>query len=458
MRLGRRALGAAVLVIAAACTPPTPPEEPTLAETLGLPSDTPLLDVACAPVAGVCTSSIQAQVDAVPAGTTAIVRVAAGQYRESVRISAKSVHLVGAGAASTIIDGTGLTPVAGSTRFGVVVAQAPNSSVRRLTVRNFSAMDHDHFRSALRAESTAGVVFEDVTVADNSYAGIGLSEASGARLTRVTAAGNDAIGIAAYRANGLVLTDSLVAGNTDTLRYQDEQEQYRESAGFKTTESHNVLVTKSTFRDNGSTGVWTDVGTSDSVISFNTVVNNKWHGIETEISDHITVANNTVLHNADGTSTFADSRHGILVLDSSNIRVENNIVRHRRGITDLGWSQALRLAETEFRPVHPAIGQPPTDTVGVVIVGNTVEELAPTGSVLGFYDALGEHGAIDMLAQADGNTYRRATGALLGTDSTGVGTVAWIGFSQDNAVALAQWRAWRCASVCREQASTLGGL
>jgi hypothetical protein len=284
MRLGRRALGAAVLVIAAACTPPTPPEEPTLAETLGLPSDTPLLDVACAPVAGVCTSSIQAQVDAVPAGTTAIVRVAAGQYRESVRISAKSVHLVGAGAASTIIDGTGLTPVAGSTRFGVVVAQAPNSSVRRLTVRNFSAMDHDHFRSALRAESTAGVVFEDVTVADNSYAGIGLSEASGARLTRVTAAGNDAIGIAAYRANGLVLTDSLVAGNTDTLRYQDEQEQYRESAGFKTTESHNVLVTKSTFRDNGSTGVWTDVGTSDSVISFNTVVNNKWHGIETEIT------------------------------------------------------------------------------------------------------------------------------------------------------------------------------
>ena len=401
MRLGRRALGAAVLVIAAACTPPTPPEEPTLAETLGLPSDTPLLDVACAPGAGMCTSSIQAQVDAVPAGTTAIVRVAAGQYRESVRISAKSVHLVGAGAASTIIDGTGLTPVAGSTRFGVVVAQAPNSSVRRLTVRNFSAMDHDHFRSALRAESTAGVVFEDVTVADNSYAGIGLSEASGARLTRVTAAGNDAIGIAAYRANGLVLTDSLVAGNTDTLRYQDEQEQYRESAGFKTTESHNVLVTKSTFRDNGSTGVWTDVGTTDSVISFNTVVNNKW-------------------------------------LDSSNIRVENNIVRHRRGVTDLGWSQALRLAETEFRPVHPAIGQPPTDTVGVVIVGNTVEELAPTGSVLGFYDALG--------------------GALLGPDSTGVGTVAWIGFSQDNAVALAQWRAWRCASVCREQASTLGGL
>ena len=83
---------------------------------------------------------------------------------------------------------------------------------------------------------------EDVTVADNSYAGIGLSEASGARLTRVTAAGNDAIGIAAYRANGLVLTDSLVAGNTDTLRYQDEQEQYRESAGFKTTESHKDLL------------------------------------------------------------------------------------------------------------------------------------------------------------------------------------------------------------------------
>jgi hypothetical protein len=66
--------------------------------------------------------------------------------------------------------------------------------------------------------------------------------------------------------------------------------------------------------------------------------------------------------------------------DSSNIRVENNIVRHRRGVTNLGWSQALRLA-------GPSSGAscdrpPPTDTVGVVIVGNTVEELAPTGSVL----------------------------------------------------------------------------
>jgi hypothetical protein len=59
-----------------------------------------------------------------------------------------------------------------------------------------------------------------------------------------------------------------------------------------------------------------------------------------------------------------------------------------------------------------------------------------------------------MLAQADGNTYR-ATGALLSTDSTGVGR------SPDQVLA-GQRGAGPVvrggASVCAQQASTLGGL
>lgn len=425
------------------------------ATSLGLPAGTPIEPVACAPVANRCTGSIQAAVDRVPAGTTAIVRVGPGVYFESVLVAGKSVHLVGDGG-TVWIDGLGQGWPADGKRHGVVFDTAGGSSLRRIAVRRFTLADHDNFRAAVKVMKSPGVLISEVTSVDNSYEGIGLGESPDVVIERVIVRRNDAIGIGAWLSNNLVIRDSFIAENTDTGRYQAEAEQYRESAGIKTTESGNVTITRNTVQANGSTGIWTDVGTHDSVISYNQVDNNLWHGIETEISQRILVHHNTVLANADGQSPFPSPRHGILVLDSNDISVVANIVRHRKGDIELGWSQAVRLAETPSRPVHPRIGQPQTDTWGVVLDGNTIEELSSSGSLLGFYDPAGARGATQMLASSNLNYFRRVNGTFVATESAGVSRVSWIGVGGDIA-ALTQWRTWRCAgaAVCREAGSVL---
>ena len=79
-----------------------------------------------------------------------------------------------------------------------------------------------------------------------------------------------------------------------------------------------------------------------------------------------------------------------MVLDSTDIKIVANTIRHRKGNTELGWSQAVRIAETPWREVHPRMGQPPTDTTGTILEFNEIQQLSPSGSVLGVFDQRGE--------------------------------------------------------------------
>lgn len=411
----------------------------------GLPS----VEVGCNDPGEVCDDSVQAAIDGLGEGEW-VVRIGPGIYHQNLKVFRRRVHLV-AVPGTVWFDGEGVEPVPDSDTYGVVIDQSPGSSLDGIAVRNYSRLSADGFRSAIRIDTSDDTALRDVTVVDNSFAGLGVFVSDRVAVERATVRRNDVIGVNSWLCDDLSITDSVVADNTDTAEYQAPEEQYRESAGIKLTESRRATIVANRVEHNGSTGIWLDLDSSNSNIVGNEVIDNLWYGIEVEISDDVSVRANRVVANADRTSPFPNPRHGVVVLDSRNTALVDNFIDHRLGDMSADDSQALRIAETAERPTHPRLGEISLVTSGVRLTGNTIYERSPRGIAMAFFDAKHLHGMSEMVAASDGNTFGLASGASLASDAVRGSQFVTIRGSS----ALAQWRALGCATACRDSSSVV---
>ena len=188
--------------------------------------------------------TIQSALDAAQTGMT--VAVAAGIYTEDLTVK-EAVHLQGAGAATTVVHGTGtdavlapefssaagiivegLTLEGGST--GVDVSAAADFTLRDCVVRDNSTSGIALFSAPARIENcritgnsgngieirSSAATVQGCVIADNAGYGVEITT-SGATLRFTTIADNVGAGIRIYQSNA-TLRDSIVAAN-DLLNF-----------------------------------------------------------------------------------------------------------------------------------------------------------------------------------------------------------------------------------------------
>jgi hypothetical protein len=211
---------------------------------------------------GGCLSSIQAAVDASKPGT--IITVEAGTYAETV-VAANPTRLtiVGAGSATTVIDGGGT---------GVVFDLAGERStlvMSHVTLRNGNNVSTPFAAGGLRAASNARVFLAGVVVEDNHGSGIGfdnrgtltaaevelrdntVSGISGdfvkVTLSSVTASGNQGNGIV-LQGGKINITGSSFSGNAGIGAF------IRSGGTSSSVRAATAVITESEFVGNGTAG------------------------------------------------------------------------------------------------------------------------------------------------------------------------------------------------------------
>ncbi len=183
--------------------------------------------------------TIQSALDTAQSGMT--VEVAAGTYDEDLTVK-EAVHLVGAGAATTIVHGTGTGAVlapdfsrapgitiegftfeGGST--GVDVSSTPDFTLRNCVVRDNSDSGIALYSAPALIENcritgnsgngidirSSAATVQGCVVADNAGYGVEITT-SGATLRFTTIADNVGVGIRIYQSNAEV-SDSILAAN-----------------------------------------------------------------------------------------------------------------------------------------------------------------------------------------------------------------------------------------------------
>jgi hypothetical protein len=191
-----------------------------------------------------------------------------------------------------------------------------------------------------------GVVLKDLIVekyaSDAQEGAIYLDEARAWRLYHVTARWNHGAGLSfgpetqviggSFSHNGqLGMGDSGGAG----ARIRGVEIAFNNYAGYdpkweaggtKFWQTTGLIVQDSCVHDNAGPGLWTDTDNIETLYQGNKVFRNANEGIKHEVSYRAIIRNNIVAYN--GTSKFDDWLWGsqILIQDSSNVTVEDNLV------------------------------------------------------------------------------------------------------------------------------------
>lgn len=182
-----------------------------------------------------CLSSIQAAVNAASSGDT--IQIAAGTYNEHVLFST-NLTITGAGAGSTIVDGTNsgtVFTIPGATvtisnltiQHGSASASQPGGGIfnaANLTLTNVAIINSFGEGGGIFNESGASLTITGSTISGNSSVGTsagggfggGIASDGAASLTNVTIANNSASNGGGGIANGgtLTLVNSTISGNS----------------------------------------------------------------------------------------------------------------------------------------------------------------------------------------------------------------------------------------------------
>ncbi len=295
---GGRSASATVQVTAPATTPPPAP----------------------APVNGIPISpgqSIQAAVNANPAGTTFVIK--AGRHvRQSVEPKDGDTFV---GEAGAILDGQGLNIYA----FGHYGLGSRNVTVRGLVIENYATPVAE---GAIQGDNTFDWTVENNEVRNN--AGFGIRAGQGMRVLNNHAHHNGDAGIGGYKSHGALIEGNEVDHNAD-VGYQAPA--VATAAGMKFVRGQNLVIRNNYVHDNPKRGIWCDTDVVNVLIENNHVANNGGYGIWQEIGGKATIRNNVVEGNSFAAGTGAGwlDGLGIAVTLSTDVEIYGNTVRGNVG-------------------------------------------------------------------------------------------------------------------------------
>jgi len=267
----------ASLALLAACSasdvpPPTPPLPATARTIVIVPGE-----------------SIQAKVDANPAGTTFLLKTGT-HVRQSVAPKAGDVFR---GERGTVLDGQNATAFAfkgwNGTRWvdGVTLR---NISITRYTppAQNGAIWGGDDL-----TRSTTGWVLDSLDVSYNANLGVRIGNRM--RVTNSHLHHNATINIGGVGMGVLIEGNEIAFGN-----WRFASDPGFESGGTKFVKTDSLVVRNNYVHDNGGPGIWTDIDNVHVLVENNRVEANAREGIVHEIGYSAVIRNNSVTGNGTG--------------------------------------------------------------------------------------------------------------------------------------------------------------
>jgi len=248
--------------------------------------------------------SIQAVVDANPAGTTFYLR--AGVHSgQSIKPRDGDKFI---GESGAILDGRGNVEYAFKSTAGNVLIQ-------NLTIENYATPA----KWGAVAGGGTGWTVRDNEVHHNWGAGIDFG--SGYRVIGNNVHHNRQIGIKGHGSGVLVEGNEIAFNN-----YRDDYSYGWEAGGTKFLKTTNLVVRNNYVHDNHGSGLWADHNNIGTIYEGNTVINNYGPGIFHEISYDAVIRNNRIEGNA-----FKHSKAGIKISSSSNVEIYGNTLKNNNG-------------------------------------------------------------------------------------------------------------------------------
>lgn len=338
-----------------------------------------------ASASGSCPGSLQALVDAAPAGSTLIVPPCV--YRETVTVS-KPLTIEGAGATIDGRDEDGTVR-----RDTWMMIEASNVTVSGFTMRY---ADNQPQTGALRVTpGVSGVVVRDCDLSYATGENVALGTANHSTLSgcAVHDAGELGVQVGGDGVNGL---GNTIQGNriyhNNTAGFDVDWE----AGGLKATQQTDLTVADNMVYDNSGPGLWCDIYCRDATFRDNTVYDNSRAGIQIEVSTGGQVTGNHVWSNGWADTDWCWSA-GILLSSSGSVSVTDNVV---------AWNAAGISVVSQDRQdwVHDATGIRVADNTVAATAGRWLECWAQDWNGELFLGASANHGQDDRFWAATRDT------------------------------------------------------
>jgi len=257
--------------------------------------------------------SIQALVNANPAGTTFLIK--AGIHHAQMVIPKNGNSFVGESGA--ILDGDGTAAYA----FVGMPGSIKGVTLRNLVVQNYATGDSGGaIRTGPGGEAFHWTV-EGCDIHHNTGMALHLDNGAGWQIRNNHIHHNGKIGVVASG------DDIVIEGNEIAFNNTGGHDPYWEAGGTKFVYTTNLVVRNNYVHDNAGPGLWTDINNINTLYEGNRVIGNDGPGIFHEISYDAVIRNNTVEGNGFGFTAWIDGA-GILVSSSPNVEIYGNTVRY----------------------------------------------------------------------------------------------------------------------------------
>ena len=275
--------------------------------------------------------SIQAAVNANPAGTTFVIK--AGVHRRQ-QVTPKTGSLF-VGEDGAILDGEWALEYA---FIGVPGGNGPdNVTIRNLIIEHYAPGTQ---AAVIRGGGEAWYwVVEDCEIRENKN--IGLAASTGWLIRNNYFHHMGSLGISGAGDFIVVEGNEIAYNNTDNI------DSHWEAGGTKFVWSEHLVLRDNYVHDNKGPGLWLDGNNIYALYEGNRVINNYGPGINHEISHDAVIRNNLVEGNGFGWTGWVDGA-GILVNSSPNVEVYGNTVRYNNdGIAGI---HANRGSSSQYGP------------------------------------------------------------------------------------------------------------